>query len=74
MGTSVKMIDRNYGHLVAGADAHEREPLDGFDSRPGRDGRSAMRPDNRPQTTKAPREARLCVLRERRGSNPRPPA
>jgi len=25
MGTSVKMIDRTYGHLVAGADAHERE-------------------------------------------------
>jgi integrase len=32
MGTSVKMIDRTYGHLVAGADAHERELLDAFDS------------------------------------------
>jgi integrase len=33
MGTSVKMIDRTYGHLVAGADAYERELLDAFDSR-----------------------------------------
>ncbi len=30
------MIDRNYGHLVAGADAYERELLDAFDQRPGR--------------------------------------
>ena len=36
MGTSVKMIDRTYGHLVAGADAYERELLDAFDERPGR--------------------------------------
>ena len=36
MGTSVKMIDRTYGHLVAGADAYERELLDAFDQRPGR--------------------------------------
>jgi len=28
MGTSVKMIDRTYGHLVAGADEYERELLD----------------------------------------------
>ena len=34
MGTSVKMIDRTYGHLVAGADAYERELLDAFDARP----------------------------------------
>lgn len=33
MGTSVKMIDRTYGHLVAGADAYERELLDVFDTR-----------------------------------------
>jgi integrase len=33
MGTSVKMIDRTYGHLVAGADAYERELLDAFDAR-----------------------------------------
>ena len=33
MGTSVKMIDRTYGHLVAGADAYERELLDTFDAR-----------------------------------------
>jgi integrase len=32
MGTSVKMIDRTYGHLVAGADVYERELLDAFDS------------------------------------------
>jgi hypothetical protein len=31
MGTSVKMIDRTYGHLVAGADVYERELLDAFD-------------------------------------------
>jgi integrase len=33
MGTSVKMIDRTYGHLVAGADAYERELLDAFNNR-----------------------------------------
>jgi ADP-ribose pyrophosphatase YjhB (NUDIX family) len=32
MGTSVKMIDRTYGHLVGGADAYERELLDAFDA------------------------------------------
>ena len=31
MGTSVKMIDQTYGHLIAGADVHERELLDAFD-------------------------------------------
>jgi integrase len=36
MGTSVKMIDRTYGHLVAGADAYERELLDAFDQGPAR--------------------------------------
>ena len=41
MGTSVKMIDRTYGHLVAGADEYERELLDRFDAgRSGPDGRS----------------------------------
>ena len=35
MGTSVKMIDRTYGHLVAGADAYERELLDAFDAASG---------------------------------------
>jgi integrase len=40
MGTSVKMIDRTYGHLVAGADAYERELLDAFDRAQGNgDGR-----------------------------------
>jgi integrase len=39
MGTSVKMIDRTYGHLVAGADAYERELLDAFDAGPQRLGR-----------------------------------
>lgn len=32
MGTSVKMIDRTFGHLLAGADEHERELLDRFDN------------------------------------------
>jgi hypothetical protein len=36
MGTSVKMIDRTYGHLVAGADAYEHDLLDAFDG--GRSG------------------------------------
>lgn len=41
MGTSVKMIDRTYGHLVAGADVYERELLDAFDDRPSsEDGRN----------------------------------
>ena len=31
MGTSVKMIDQTYGHLISGADARERELLDAFD-------------------------------------------
>ena len=39
MGTSVKMIDRTYGHLVAGADAYERELLDAFDANSGPVGR-----------------------------------
>jgi integrase len=33
MGTSLQMIDRTYGHLAAGADEYEREPLDAFDER-----------------------------------------
>lgn len=37
MGTSVKMIDQTYGHLVTGADVYERELLDAFDE--GRSGR-----------------------------------
>ena len=39
MGTSVAMIDRTYGHLAAGADDDERDPLDTFD----RAGRGALR-------------------------------
>ena len=31
MGTSVKMIDKTYGHLAANADEYERELLDGYD-------------------------------------------
>ncbi|MDA0164275.1 hypothetical protein OM076_28655 [Solirubrobacter ginsenosidimutans] len=30
----MKMIDRTYGHLVAGADAYERELLDAHDNNP----------------------------------------
>ena len=33
MGTSVKMIDQTYGHLITGADVYERELLDAFDQR-----------------------------------------
>lgn len=34
------MIDRTYGHLVAGADVYERDLLDAFDAgRSGADGR-----------------------------------
>ena len=35
MGTSLAMIDRTYGHLVAGADVLERELLDAFDETAG---------------------------------------
>jgi integrase len=46
MGMSVKMIDRTYGHLVAGADAYERELLDAFDARqPGAVGRYLDAPE-----------------------------
>src|SRR5512132_1077921 len=30
IGTSVKMIDQTYGHLITGADVHERDLLDAF--------------------------------------------
>lgn len=33
MGTSVKMIDRTYGHLAADAEDYERDLLDAFDVR-----------------------------------------
>jgi integrase len=33
MGTSVEMIDRNYGHLAPDAENYERELLDAYDSR-----------------------------------------
>lgn len=32
MGTSVKMIDKTYGHLAANADEYERELLDAYDA------------------------------------------
>lgn len=31
MGTSVKMIDQTHGHLVAAAEAYERDLLDAYD-------------------------------------------
>ena len=33
MGTSVKMIDVTYGHLVADAEAYERGLLNAYDAR-----------------------------------------
>jgi hypothetical protein len=74
---AVKMIDRTYGHLVAGADAYERQLLDAFDANPrplGRGGHPGCRVASDARTTKAPRVRSFCVLRERRDSNPRPPA
>ena len=35
MGTSVEMIERTYGHLVAGADESFRNRLDAFAARDG---------------------------------------
>jgi integrase len=35
MGTSVEMIERTYGHLVAGADETFRQRLDAFGARDG---------------------------------------
>jgi len=32
MGTSVRMIDRTYGHLVKDADEAERKLLDDYDA------------------------------------------
>ena len=32
MGTSLKMIDKTYGHLAANADDYERELLDAYDA------------------------------------------
>ena len=40
-------IDRTYGHLVAGADANERELLDAFDTDPRRLGRYVDAEDER---------------------------
>ena len=58
MGTSVKMIDRTYGHLVAGADAYERELLDAFDTGPQRLGRYwTRRPSEMPRSD-GPQNAR----------------
>jgi hypothetical protein len=37
MGTSVEMIERTYGHLVAGADETFRQRLDAFSARAGVD-------------------------------------
>ena len=61
MGTSVKMIDRTYGHLVAGADAYERELLDAFDARRERawtrldaEAERRCRVASGPRTTKSP--------------------
>ena len=33
MGTSVKMIDATYGHLVADAEAYERDLLNAYDGK-----------------------------------------
>jgi hypothetical protein len=81
MGTSVKMIDRTYGHLVAGADVYERELLDAFDQaqsrqlgRCGRAGVASCGLTGAPLTPKAPRLQGFARERERRDSNPRPPA
>ena len=60
------MIDRTYGHLVAGADDYERELLDAFDARVrdrldtcGHGGRAKMRPERGPRNEKSPAVAGL---------------
>ena len=76
----MKTIDRTYGHLVAGADTYERELLDAFDSNPRRldaiwtRRTSEMPRSEGPRTTEAPRLQGFSEERERRDSNPRPPA
>jgi hypothetical protein len=76
--TSVKMIDRTYGHLVAGADAYERKLLDAFDAQPnrelGRAGGPRLGVRSLPSTKRAPQVQGFWWERERRDSNPRPPA
>ncbi len=81
IGTSVKMIDRTYGHLVAGADVYERELLDAFDAGPerlgrygGHGGRERCGLTTTPKNDKSLAVAGLSERRERRDSNPRPPA
>ena len=78
MGTSVKMIDRTYGHLVAGADAYERELLDAFDAAPRPLGRyldaeatSRMpRLRDRPQKHESPAAAGLVRVTGATGLEP----
>jgi integrase len=38
MGTSVRIIDATYGHLVRNADDQERDLLDAYDARRARSG------------------------------------
>jgi hypothetical protein len=65
---------------VGGADAYERELLDAFDEAPERLGRSLDAEDERDAAQRRflerqkPRGCRASPRRERRDSNPRPPA
>ena len=83
MGTSVRMIERHYGALLDGA--ARRSPAASTRSRPspgagrGARGRSVFRPLVGPRAYRGrlrPGRCRVCrgTERERRDSNPRPPA
>jgi integrase len=77
MGTSVRIIDQTYGHLVRDADDQDRDLLDSYDARRARSGHDeGPRPQmaTRSRTAKAPRYQGFYEGRERRDSNPRPPA
>jgi hypothetical protein len=76
MGTSVRMIDATYGHLVRDADDQDRDLLDAYDARRARSGHDRDEPAGwrAPQERQKPAVAGHPWGRERRDSNPRPPA
>ena len=80
MGASVKMIDATYGHLAQDVEEHDRGLLDAYDAVNGafwaRSGHGARgyRRRRGVDRERKPRLSRASQERERRDSNPRPPA
>jgi hypothetical protein len=63
MGTSVRMIDATYGHLVRDADDQDRDLLDAYDARRARSGHDRDEPAGwrAPQERQKPRRSRASV-------------